>query len=86
MKTNIENIISNTLANIYDWESEDLKSDFIEFINSEYQVDKSKLEVIFDKFNSLSPLERDSINFDLNNFVSNGSSRFVVGSTVSKLI
>ena len=70
MKTNIEKIISNTLSNIYDWESEDLKSDFINFLHSEYKIEESKLSLIFDEYNSLPALEREALSFDLNHFVS----------------
>jgi hypothetical protein len=70
MNKDIKLIISNTLSNIYDWESEDLKGDFINFIQSEYKIEESKLSKIFDEFNSLPAIERESISFDINYFVS----------------
>jgi hypothetical protein len=62
-------VITNTLSNIYDWESDDLRSDFINFLNSEYSINKGKLGYIFDSFDSLSPVIRDSVTFNLNQFV-----------------
>ena len=69
MKTNLEQIISNTLSNVYDWESEDLKGDFVQFLHSEYQIEESKLSQIFDDYNSIPALERESLSFDINQFV-----------------
>lgn len=69
MKIEIEVVISNTLSNLYDWESEDLKEDFVSFLHNEYNIDKEKLSELFDQFNSLPALERDSVSFNLPDFV-----------------
>lgn len=71
MKQNIEIIIANTLANIYDWDSENLREDFISFLYNEYNIEKNTLANIFDSFDALSPLVKDSASFNLNEFVSN---------------
>ncbi len=70
MEQRIDVIITNTLSNIYDWDSEDIREEFISFLNSEYAIDREKLAVIYDSFESLSPLVRDSVTFNLNDFVS----------------
>ncbi len=69
MNSSIETIIANTLSNIYDWRSDDLKSDFVAFINSEYEIDSEKLGKLFDHYNALSPRIRDDISFDLKAFI-----------------
>ncbi len=69
MEASIETIIANTLSNIYDWESDDLKTDFVTFINSECEIDSDKLGKLFDDYNALSPRIRDDISFDLNGFI-----------------
>ena len=70
MGQRIDLIITNTLSNLYDWDSEDIREDFISFLNTEYAIDKEKLAEIYDSFESLSPLIRDSVTFNLNDFVS----------------
>lgn len=70
MEQKIDVIITNTLSNLYDWDSENIREDFISFLNSEYAINKEKLAEIYDSYESLSPLTRDSVTFNLNDFVS----------------
>jgi hypothetical protein len=69
MDATLNTVIANTLSNIYDWKSDNLKNDFIEFVSDKYVIDEGILINIFDDYNSLSPLERDSISFDIHNFI-----------------
>lgn len=69
MEASVKTIIANTLSNIYDWKSDDLKTDFVTFINSECEIDSVKLSKLFDRYNALSPRIRDDISFDLKNFI-----------------
>lgn len=69
MNQRIDVIITNTLSNLYDWDSDDIREEFISFLNSEYAIDKEKLVEIYDSFESLSPLVRDSATFNLNDFI-----------------
>lgn len=62
-------IISNTLSNIYDWESNDLRSDFIDFLSRECSIDNKKLGKVFDSFESLPPLVKESVTFRMDQFV-----------------
>ena len=64
------NIIENTLANAFDWNSSNLEDDFVEFINSEIpNLKRDDLFLLIKKFTSINPIQRDSINFDLQSFV-----------------
>lgn len=71
MLTQLETqIIINTLSNIYDWESENLEEDFCNFICKEIKtIDHNLAKKLFIEFDQLSPLERDSIYFDYNDFL-----------------
>lgn len=64
-------ILIQTLSNIYDWDSDDLKKDFIDFMILEqsniYNADE--LEKIFDTFDQLNPLEKDQILLFFNDFL-----------------
>lgn len=63
-------ILSNTLSNLYDWESEDLEKDFIQFVKSEIpHISDQDLKKLFRDYNELSPLERDHVGFDARSFI-----------------
>lgn len=70
-------IIINTLANIYDWESENLEEDFCNFICKEVKsVDQDFAKKIFSEFDQLNPIEKNSMNFDYSNFLEEAISRY----------
>ena len=64
--------ISNTLANIYDWESNSLESDFINFLQENIpSLRNHELRSLFIAFNNIPAKERMSISFDYHNFIKN---------------
>lgn len=64
------NILSNTLSNLYDWDSEDLENDFIQFAKKELpHISDEKLKKLFRDYNELSPLQRDHVAFDTKGFI-----------------
>ncbi len=71
-------IIINTLSNIYDWESENLEQDFCNFICKEISsIDHKLAKKLFNEFDQLSPIERESIHFDYNDFLEETISRYI---------
>jgi len=68
-KRDIE-IICNSLANIYDWDSENLENDFILFIKSEIpHLERDRIEKIINDFERLPAEQKNSINFNYREFV-----------------
>lgn len=67
---NIE-IIADTLCNLFDWDSEDLKLDFINSLKeNDIQITNQIAEKIFDDFTSLDAKTRNSPSFDYKKFIS----------------
>jgi hypothetical protein len=65
-------ILINTLSNIYDWSSENLEKDFVSFIQSEIKtIPEDKIVNLFNKFESIPTLERESIHFNFESFIRN---------------
>ena len=64
-------IITNTLSSLYSWPSDNLQKDFVNFIQSEcVNISKEKLVNIFNKYELVPPLERESAYFDVELFIS----------------
>lgn len=64
-------IIADTLCNIFDWDSEDLKSDFINSLKeNDVQINEKTAEKIFDDFTNLDAKTRNSPSFDYQKFIS----------------
>ena len=67
---NIE-LIADTLSNIFDWDSKNLKSDFIKSLKeNEIRVPFEIAEKIFDDFINLDVKTRNSPSFDYQQFIS----------------
>ncbi len=65
-------IIADTLCNLFDWDSTDLKSDFINSIKqNNITLNDSIIEKIFDDFMDLDALTRCSPSFNYKQFISN---------------
>lgn len=63
-------ILVNTLSSIYNWSSENLEQDFIAFVKGEsVSLSEDDLASIFNKFESVPILERESVYFDLEMFI-----------------
>ena len=64
-------IIADTLCNLFDWDSEDLKLDFISSLKeNDVQIENQVAEKIFDDFVSLDAVTRNSPRFDYQKFIS----------------
>jgi hypothetical protein len=72
-KENLADLIADTLANYEDWDIvKDLKTSFIEMVQTtEPKVDLNLLSFVFEKFYSLSAVERHSPGFNHLKFVTN---------------
>jgi len=65
-------IIADTLCNIFDWDSTDLKSDFINALKqNEIKIDNEIAKKIFDDFMNLDAVIRCSPEFNYQEFISN---------------
>ena len=65
-------IISDTLCSIYDWDSLDLKSDFMNAVKqNNINLSDKIIEKIFDNFMNLDALTRCSPEFNYQEFISN---------------
>lgn len=62
-------LITNTLSNIYDWKSSDIRSDFSSFISKSTSLSLEQACAIFDRFEKTPLLERESINFNYNSLL-----------------
>ncbi len=63
-------ILENSLANVFDWESENLEKDFVSYITSEIPtLTQDSVITLFNKFTSLNPIQRDSVSFNLQHFI-----------------
>jgi hypothetical protein len=64
-------IIADTLCNIFDWDSSDLKSDFINALKqNNIQLKNEIAEKIFDDFMTLDAVTRSSPDFNYQEFIS----------------
>ena len=64
------NTIAITLANIYDWDSNDLQRDFVNHITGLHNsVSKDMAIKIFNTYDNLPTNIRDDIQFDYNSFL-----------------
>jgi hypothetical protein len=65
-------IIADTLSNLFDWDSTDLKSDFINALKqNEIKLENKIAEKIFDDFMNLDALTRCSPGFNYQEFILN---------------
>lgn len=63
-------IIENSLANVFDWTSENLEQDFINFIHSEIPtLAPEQVETLLKRYCSLKPMEREAIDFNFEHFI-----------------
>lgn len=63
-------LISNSLVNIFDWDSENLEGEFVAFLKHELPfIEERKLESLFLAFNKIPPKIRMSVDFDHEEFV-----------------
>lgn len=68
---NIE-LIADILSNIFDWDSQDLKYDFIQsLLENEISISSVTAEKIFDEYMSLEATVRNSPEFDFHKFILN---------------
>lgn len=64
-------IIADTLANLFKWNSMDLKSDFLQSLEeNEIHIPLTMVERIFEDFIKLDSLERSSPRFNYVKFIS----------------
>jgi hypothetical protein len=63
-------IISNSLANIYDWDSEKVEKDFVTFLKDEIpSLQEKKIESLFTAYDKLPVKEKMSLHFDYQDFI-----------------
>lgn len=63
-------IIKDSLANVMDWDSENLEKDFVSLITTEIpNLPQAKVVKMFEQFISLHPIQRDAIDFDFQAFI-----------------
>lgn len=64
-------IIADTLCNLFDWDSQDLKMDFMNSLKeNDVQITDQVAEKIFDDFVRLDAKTRNSPRFDYQKFIS----------------
>lgn len=64
-------IIADTLCNIFDWDSQDLRSDFIQALKeNDLHISSELAEKIFDNFINLDVVTRSSPGFNFHEFIS----------------
>lgn len=67
--TEIE-ILTSTLPNILDWESDDIQKDFVHFVCEENEIlSPEKASELLNRYLELPPLERDELTFDIEGFI-----------------
>lgn len=65
-------LITDTLANVYDWESENIERDFVALLKHEVPLlQDKKIEALFIAFDKLPAKERMSPDFDHHAFIKN---------------
>jgi hypothetical protein len=65
-------IITDSLANLMDWDSENLEKDFVSLIATEIpNLPQDKVIKMFEQFICLHPIQRDALDFDFQAFIQN---------------
>ena len=62
--------IKASLSNIYDWESQNLEEDFVDFLAKEIpSLDRGKVRSLFRAFDQIPAKDRDSVSFNYESFI-----------------
>lgn len=64
-----QNVIIDSLRSCTNWDTINLEKDFSEFIYAETGISFERAEQILKDFLDISPLTRDDMSFDFNNFL-----------------